>query len=188
MDIWGRLFKKRRAAEAAFHRALGAAEERVRTPKGPRRSAEDGAAVRDEVIAVIDEVEAATGQYAFAFALEHAAGTEQVMMVSSAFTEALDAHPRGELLRSAFATMFTTAQSKASLLEHWVEGVARYIGQENTRDILHEKAALISAFILHHYDIPCEAVAYRSPIDDDTECELKLEAASSWYRIIDDLS
>ena len=188
MDIWGRLFKKRRAAEAAFHRALGAAEERVRTPKGPRRSAEDGAAVRDEVIAVIDEVEAATGQYAFAFALEHAAGTEQVMMVSSAFTEALDAHPRGELLRSAFATMFTTAQSKASLLEHWVEGVARYIGQENTRDILHEKAALISAFILHHYDIPCEAVAYRSPIDDDTECELKLEAAAGWYRIIDDLS
>ena len=84
--------------------------------------------------------------------------------------------------------MFTTAQSKASLLEHWVEGVARYIGQENTRDILHEKAALISAFILHHYDIPCEAVAYRSPIDDDTECELKLEAAASWYRIIDDLS
>ncbi len=50
MDIWGRLFKKRRAAEAAFYRAVGAAEERVRTPQGPQKSAEAGAALRAEVI------------------------------------------------------------------------------------------------------------------------------------------
>ena len=188
MDIWGRLFKKRRAAEAAFYRAVGAAEERVRTPQGPRKSAEAGAELRAEVIDVIDEVEARTGSYAFVFGLEHIGGTEQVLMVSSAFTEALDAHPRGELLQPAFELMLTTAQRKSSLLEHWAEGVGRYIGGENTRDALHEKAALIASFILYHYDIPCEAAAYRSPVDDDTECELKLEAAAGWSRIVDELA
>jgi len=80
-----------------------------RQPQGPRKSAEAGAELRAEVIDVIDEVEARTGSYAFVFGLEHVGGTEQVLMVSSAFTEALDAHPRGELLQPAFGLMLTTA-------------------------------------------------------------------------------
>lgn len=188
MDIWGRLFKKRRAAEAALYRAVGAAEERVLTPQGPQKSAEAGAALRAEVIDVIDEVEARTGTYAFAFGLEHVGGTEQMLMVSSAFTEALIAHPRGELLQPAFSLMLTTAQSKSHLLEHWPDVVDHYADRDNTRGILHEKAALVASLILHHYEIPCEAVAYRSKIEDDTELELKLEAAAGWYRIVDELA
>ena len=186
MDIWGRLFKKRRATEAAFHRAVGAAEERVWTPKGPRKSAEGAAQIRAELLAIIDQVEAATGQYAFAFA-----GEDQGFMTSEAFEAAIREHHAAELLRSAFSVMFTTPQTKASLLEHWSEAVDGFAGKFNTRDLLAGKAALLATFVLHHHDIPCLAVdptVSATTLEDGTEQELKLEAAAAWYRIIDELA
>jgi hypothetical protein len=186
MDIWGRLFRRRRAAEAAFHRAIGAAEERVLTPIGPRKSAERGAKIRTELLAIVEEVEAKSGSHAFVFAAD-----EQQLMTSQALEDAITGHPTGDLLRPAFSLMFTTGQSKRSLLEHWGAAVDGYVGEPNTRDRLREKAALVASYVLHHYDLPCLALSpdrHASELEDETEEELKLEAASAWYRIVDELA
>ena len=186
MDIWERLFKKRRAADAAFHPFVGAVEERVRTPKGPRKSAEGGAQIRAELWAIIEGVEAKTGRHAFGFA-----GEDQVIMTSEALEVAIGANHESKLLRSGFSCMFMTPQTKASLLDYWSSAVDGFEGKPNTRHLLREKAALLATFVLHHYDIPCLAAdpaISPTALEDDTINQLKLEAAAAWYRIIDELA
>src|SRR5665213_2064320 len=186
MDIWERLFKKRRAADAAFHPFVGAVEERVRTPKGPRKSAEGGAQIRAELWAIIEGVEAKTGRHAFGFA-----GEDQVIMTSEALEVAIGANHESKLLRSGFSCMFMTPQTKASLLDYWSSAVDGFEGKPNTRHLLREKAALLATFVLHHYDIPCLAAdpaISPTALEDDTINQLKLEAVAAWYRIIDELA
>ncbi len=119
MDIWGTIFKKRREAEAAINRAIGAAVEHPRMPRGPQKSAEWGASVRASIFEVVEAVEAKKGSYAFAVA-----GPEQALMISRELQAALREHELSGILEPVFPLMFTTPATKADLIERWPEAVA----------------------------------------------------------------
>ena len=186
MDIWGRLFRRRREAEAAFYRSLGAAEERVKTPISMREAAEKGAKIRAELEHIISQVEAKIG--APAYVLE---GDEQELMVSGQLEEAISRHHDAARLRPAFSAMFATRESKRTLVDSWNSGVDEFLGKANSRDILKDKATIFAIYIINQYDIPCLILTPNvkpSELDDVTVAELKQEAAWSWLRIIDQLS
>lgn len=186
MDIWGRLFRKRREAEAAFYKSLGAAEERVRTPMSMRKAAEKGAKIRADLEHIISGVEAKIG--APAYVLE---GDEQELMISEQLEEAISQHHDAARLRPAFSAMFATRESKRTFVDGWETGVDELLGKANNRDLLKDKATVLATYVINHYDLPCLALAPKvkfSELDRVTVAELKQEAAWSWYRILDQLS
>ena len=153
MDIWGTIFKRRREAEAAAKRMIGAALERGRMPQGPQASANFGASLRAQVIEVVEAVEAQTGKPAFGLA-----GPEQILMVSPALTAAFRQFPLDKVLEWAFPLMFTTRDAKNKLVNQWPTTVRSFHGQHNDTDVLKRKAGSLSLYILHHYDIAIAVV------------------------------
>jgi hypothetical protein len=170
-------------------------------PKGPQKSAERGASVRANIVAVVDAVEAKTGSYAFAVA-----GAEQTLMISGELKAAFRAHEMADILDLAFQLMFTTPATKAALTDKWQESVASFLGRKNTDDILKQKSGIIACYINNHYDIALYALGVlsadgsfaavdqdtsnklRQELDESIERELKLEAAASWYRLFDEMA
>ena len=145
--------------------------------------------VRDKLFEVIESVEAKTGSHAYAFALD---GDEQVLVVSDALTAALKNHQLGDLLEPSFQLLFTTRATKRDVIKNWPSTIKSFSEKRNDADTLKGKASILACYILNHYDIPCDVLLAEtsvSPqIDEDVEIELKLEAAASWYRLIDELA
>jgi len=110
------------------------------------------------------------------------------------------------VLEPAFPLMFTTPATKEDLTKRWPDAVESFSGRSNTDDVLQQKAALITCYVLNHYDIALDALSIvrddgskpvvdqdadnklRQELDESVERELKLEAAASWYRLVDELA
>jgi hypothetical protein len=168
-------------------RLIVQAAEHARKPMGPRKSAEWGERIRGELIDIIESVEAKTGAYAYALA-----GENQTLMMSDALRAAIKSHKMGDILYNAFGLLFSTQSTKENVTKSWTDTVGSFRGKRNDAYVLQDKAAILAFYIINHYDIPCLALAAEGrpipDLDERAEEDLKLEAASSWYRLVDELA
>jgi hypothetical protein len=188
MSLFGKMFSKSPSPEAERARQLiEQAQRDSKRPKGSDKMALRGAATRDRVFGLIEEVEAEIGQHAVGFAQK-----EGVMMVHPKLLARIRQQSDGAMLEPALYAAFVTPDATRRLNKEWPSTVRKYKGRPNTEDLLSEKSTVLSVFICHNLDIGTslyqETHSAGPELDDAQESKLKLEESACWYRVIDELA
>lgn len=193
MSLFRRLFptaQDRRDAEQA-RQIIERALRESRKPKGCAKSAEFGADIRDRLFTLVEEVEKETGEPAVVFAAD---GT----LTDPRLIEAL--HKRrddGELLELSIGSCFVNPHATQYVNESWRATVKRYQSRPNSDELIHEKATLLAAFVVHNLNAAVEAReqlkaagfgGVEQSLTEEQELLVKCEEAALWYRIIDELA
>jgi hypothetical protein len=194
MSLFRRFFptaQERRDAEQA-RQIIEHALRESRKPKGCAKSAEFGADIRDRLLTVVEEIEKETGEPAVVFAAD---GT----LTDPRLIEAL--HKRGddgEVLKLSIGSCFVNPHATQYYVnESWPPAVKRYQSRPNSDELIHEKATILAAFVVHNLDAAMEArnelnAAGFSGAEQELTQEqiilMKLEEAACWYRIVDELA
>jgi hypothetical protein len=193
MSLFRKLFpntqQRRDAAQAEeiIERAL----RRSREPKGCAKSAELGADIRDRLLTVVHEIEKETGEPAVVFAAD---GT----LIHPRLIEALGKRrDDGELLRLSINSCFINPHATQYVNEPWPTTVDRYHCRPNGGELIHEKATLLAAFVVHNLNVAVEAreqlkaagfEGVELSLTEEQKLLVKCEEAALWYRIIDELA
>jgi hypothetical protein len=193
MSLFRRLLpnaQERRQAAAAgeiIERAL----RESRKPMGCAKSAELGADIRDRLLTLVNEIEKETGKPAVIFAAD-------ANLVDPRLIEALDKRREdGELLRLSIDSCFVNPQAAQYVNDAWPTTVKRYHCRPNSGELIHEKATLLAAFVVHNLNAAVETreqlkatgfEGVEQSLTDEQEVLVKCEEAALWYRIIDELA
>lgn len=193
MSLFRRLLpnaqRRRETAKAieSFERALCESTK----PRGCAKSAELGADIRGRLLTVVNEIEERTGQPAIIFAAD---GT----LIDPRLIEALSKRSDdGEVLRLSISSCFVNHQQRQYVNETWPTTVAQYHCHPNSGEVIHKKATLLAAFVVHNLNVAEEAreqlkaVGFQGveqSLTEEQELLVKCEEAALWYRIIDELA
>jgi hypothetical protein len=136
---------------------------------------------------LIDEVEAEIGQYAFAIAEDMGA-----MEINPKLIERLRNEPDCGVLEPAFDLAFPSPASKRRFNEEWAYTVGKYRGQRNTEELLREKSAILVSFVVNNLNVAATTysrIRENAPdLGDELEMSVRVEEATLWYRVIDELA
>ena len=162
-----------------------------RKPKGCAKSAESGADIRDRLLTLVEEIEKETGEPAVVFAAD---GT----LTDPRLVEAL--HKRGDdggLLELSIGSCFVNPHATQYVNESWPAAVKRYQSRPNSDELIHEKATLLAAFVVHNLSAAVESreqlkaagfEGVEQSLIEEQEVLVKCEEAALWYRVIDELA
>jgi hypothetical protein len=181
--------QRRDAAQA--EEIIELALRRSREPKGCAKSAELGADIRNRLLTVVHEIEKETGEPAVVFAAD---GT----LIHPRLIEALGKRrDDGEPLRLSINSCFINPHATQYVNEPWPTTVDRYHCRPNGGEVIHEKATLLAAFVVHNLNVAVEAreqlkaagfEGVEQSLTEEQELLVKCEEAALWYRIIDELA
>ncbi len=193
MSLFRRFFptaQERRDAEQV-RQIIEHALHKSRKPKGCAKSAELGADIRDRLLTLVYEIEGETGQPAVVFAAD---GT----LIDPRLIEALSKRSDdGELLRLSINFCFVNPHATQYVNEPWPATVKQYHCRPNSSEVIHEKATLLAAFVVHNLNVAVEAreqlkaagfEGVDQSLTEEQELLVKCEEAALWYRIIDELA
>ena len=146
-----------------------------------------GAETRRRLINLIDEVEAEIGQYAFAIAEDTGA-----MEINPKLIERIRKEPNCGVLEPAFDLAFPSPASKRRFNEEWAYTVGKYRGQRNTKELLREKSAILVSFVINNLNVAVTTYsrirANAPDLGGEAETSVRVEEATLWYRVIDELA
>jgi hypothetical protein len=176
--------QQRRDAEQA-RKTIEAAFRKSGEPKKCAEAAALGADMRYRLLSVVDRLEAEMGQLVITYAQQ-----EGVLMTHPRLTEELRKRPDGEVLDLAIPLCFVTPAATARLNADWPSRVASYRSRPNKDETISEKAAVLTAYVVHNLGIGTEiskdVLKDEREINDQQELAVKVEEACLWYRPIDD--
>lgn len=189
MGVLGRLLlsrQQRQDAEKARH-MIEAAFIELREPRSCAEAAASGADIRRRLFSVVDRLEAEMGQLVIAYAQR-----EGVLMTHPRLTQELQKLSDGELLNRSIFLCFITPAATVRLNADWPGQVAGYRSRPNTDELIHEKATVLTAYVVHNLgvgiEVSKEVLKAVNEINPDQEISSKLEEACLWYRLIDELA
>jgi hypothetical protein len=166
-------------------KTIEAAFRKSREPKKCTEAAALGADMRKRLFSVVDRLEAEMGQLVIAYAQ-----LEGVLMTHPRLTEELGKRPDGEVLDLAIPLCFVTPAATARLNADWPNRVASYRSRPNKDEMISEKAAVLTAYVVHNLGIGTEVskdvLKDEREINDEQELAVKVEEAFLWYRLIDE--
>jgi hypothetical protein len=172
-----------RSCQNLLDRALRQSEK----PRGGYKMALFGAETRRRLINLIDEVEAKIGLYAFALAEDTGA-----MEINPKLIERLRKEPDCGIFEPAFDLAFPSPASKRRFNEEWAYRVGKFRGQQNTEELLREKSAILVSFVINNLNVAATTYSrireHAPDRGDEPETTVRLEEASLWYRVIDELA
>jgi hypothetical protein len=158
--------------------------EESKKPQGIHKMALLGAETRQQLLELIEEVEAEIGQNAIGFAQDVG-----VMGVHAKLIERLRKEPADSLLHeSALQLAFPTPDSTRRCKEQWPSAVEKYHGRHNTEELLREKSHMLAGFIVSNLGI-ATAIYQKTgdtvpELSDEQEMSARLEEAALWNRVI----
>lgn len=185
MGLFGKLFSKRVNPDA--ERALRLFEQALddsKKPQGLYKMARLGAETRQQLLKLIEEVEAEIGQTALAFAQDVGA-----MGVHPKLIELLRDEPGDSLLHeSTLYVAFPTPYGRRRFNEQWPSAVGKYHGRHNSKELLREKGHILASLIANNLDIAISIFPQTGEnvreLTDEQETAVRLEEAALWNRII----
>jgi hypothetical protein len=170
-----------------MHKLSDRASRDSEKPRGGYKMALFGAQTRRRLLNLIDEVEAEIGQYAFAIAEDTGA-----MEINPKLIERLRNEPDCGVLEPAFDLAFPSPASKRRFNEEWSYTTGKYRGQRNSEELLREKSAILVSFVINNLDVAATTYsrirANAPDLGGEAETLVRVEEATLWYRVIDELA
>ena len=144
------------------------------------------------MLTLVEEIEKETGEPAVVFAAD-------ATLTHPRLIQALNRRREdGELLKLSIGSCFVNPHATQYYVhESWPPTVKRYQSLPNSDELIHEKATILAAFVVHNLDAALEtrrelkAARFGGAEQELTEDQiilLKLEEAACWYRIVDELA
>jgi hypothetical protein len=153
MGVLGRLLLSRQQHQDAekARQIIEAAFIESREPRSCAEAAASGADIRRRLFSVVDRLEAEMGQLVIAYAQ-----MEGVLMTHPRLTQELQKLSDGELLDRSIFLCFITPAATARLNADWPGQVAGYRSRPNTDELIHEKATVLAAYVVHNLGVGIE--------------------------------